>query len=574
MAKYKAFSGPKPERREWPDRTIQEAPTWCSVDLRDGNQALVNPMSVKQKMAMFNLLCKIGFKEIEIGFPSASQIEFEFMRALIMRNAIPADVTPQVLCQTREELIARTADSLVGAKRVIFHLYTSTSPVQREVTFGMSRDEVKAMAIKGVRELKKAMARIPDTEIILEFSPESFSATEVDYALDVCEAVMDEWGASAEKKIILNLPNTVETASANVFADQVEWFRKHLKRPEAAILSVHTHNDRGGALAAAELALLAGARRVEGTLFGNGERSGNMDVVAAALNLFTQGIDPQLDFSDLPAIVAAYVDLTGMEVPLRQPYSGELVFTAFSGSHQDAIKKGLDKRQAQIAASGDESRIPWEVAYLPIDPKDLGRSYEAIIRVNSQSGKGGAAFLLKERYGYELPKPMQAEFGRIINKRADEEGKELPPEKIYSVFETEYLKTIAPLSFESIIETGIAPNGIGSSWTTRVVYRGDEKEFNGTGTGPIDAFMNSVQSLGLPAVRLTDFHEHSVGEGAETQAVAYVEMERKDGRRFWGCGLDGNIAQAGVKAALCALNRATIDWELHLQNAPVGDRHQ
>lgn len=574
MAKYTAFSGPALEKRDWPDAKVREAPVWCSVDLRDGNQALVNPMGVKHKLAMFKLLCDLGFKEIEVGFPAASQIEFDFMRALVMRGAIPAGVTPQVLCQTRGDLISRTVDSLVGAKRVIFHLYTSTSPVQREVTFGMSADEVKEMAVKGVRELRRALARIPETEVVLEFSPESFSATEVDYALEVCQAVMDEWGASSDRKVILNLPNTVETASVNVFADQVEYFRKRLARPEAVVLSVHTHNDRGGAIAAAELALLAGARRVEGTLFGNGERSGNMDIVAAALNLLTQGVDPRLDFSNLPAIVEAYSSMTGMDVPPRQPYSGELVFTAFSGSHQDAIKKGMDKRQAAIAARGSDSEVPWEVAYLPIDPKDLGRSYEAIIRVNSQSGKGGAAFLLKEGFGFELPKPMQAEFGRIVSKRADEEGVELPAEKVHSIFEKEYLDSVAPLAFESIIETGRAPNGIGSSWVTKVVYRGEPQELSGTGTGPIDAFMNSMKGLNLPAVRLTDFHEHSVGEGAETQAVAYVEVERKDGRRFWGCGIDGNIAIAGVKAALCSLNRAAIDWELHLQNAPVADRHQ
>lgn len=570
MAKYRTFDGPRPERREWPEQSIREAPIWCSVDLRDGNQALVKPMGGKQKMAMFKLLCEVGFKEIEVGFPSASQTEFDFMRALIMRKAIPEGVRPQVLCQTRQDLIDRTVDSLHGAREVIFHLYTSTSPVQRQVTFGMGKEEVKAIAVKGVRDLKKAMERLPGTDVTLEFSPESFSATEVDFALEVCEAVMAEWGASAERKVILNLPSTVETASVNVFADQVEGFRRGLSAPEASVLSVHTHNDRGGALAAAELAMLAGARRLEGTLFGNGERSGNMDIVAAALNLYTQGIDPRLDLSDLPGLVSAYTELTGMSVPPRQPYSGELVFTAFSGSHQDAIKKGMERRKAEVEKAGGDKDVPWEVAYLPIDPHDIGRSYEAIIRVNSQSGKGGAAYLLEENYGYELPKPMQSEFGKLVNKRADEEGAELPPDKILSVFESEYLRSIAPLSFESSVETSASAQG--SSWTTAVTYRGERKELGGKGTGPIDAFMDSISALGLPAVRLTDFHEHSVGGGADTQAVAYVELERKDGRRFWGCGLDGSIAQAGVKAALCALNRATIDWELYLQNAPVGDR--
>jgi 2-isopropylmalate synthase len=561
------------ESRRWPDKSVERAPIWCSVDLRDGNQSLVSPMSVKKKMIMFDLLAKTGFKEIEVGFPSASQIEFDFMRALIMRKAIPQDVTVQVLCQTRRDLIERTVASLEGIRRVIFHLYTSTSPVHREVTFGLGKQEVKELAVDGVRMLKQALAKLPGTEVILEFSPESFSATELDYAVEVCAAVMEEWGADPGRKAIINLPATVESASVNVFADQVEWFCAHLPQREAAVVSVHTHNDRGGALAAAELALLAGAERVEGTLFGNGERSGNMDIVAAALNLYGQGIDPGLDFSDLPAMAAAYTELTGMEVPPRQPYSGELVFTAFSGSHQDAIKKGLDKRAAQLASGGKDAELPWEVAYLPVDPGDLGRSYEAVIRVNSQSGKGGSAFLLRENFGFEVPRPMQAELGRIVNKRADEEGTELTPERIYSIFESEYLKAYAPMSLESILETGVSPGGSGTSWEARVVYRGEERTLSGAGTGPIDAFMNSLPALKLStAMRLTDFHEHSLGEGADSSAVSYIEVERQDGRRFWGCGIDPNIAQAGVRAAVSAVNRAALDWERHLENAAMSSR--
>ncbi len=566
MSKYSAFPRLKMERRSWPDREITTAPRWCSVDLRDGNQALVSPMSVKKKMWMFELLVGLGFKEIEVGFPSASQVEFDFMRALIMRKAIPQDVTVQVLCQTRKDLIDRTVHSLEGARRVIFHLYTSTSPVHRQVTFNMSKEEVKQMALNGVRMLKDALPALAGTEVVLEFSPESFSATEVDYAVEVCAAVMDEWGASSERKVILNLPATVESASVNVFADQIEWFATHLPHPEAAIISVHTHNDRGGALASAELALLAGAQRLEGTLFGNGERSGNMDIIAAALNLKSQGVDPGLDFSNLPELVKRYTEYTGMDVPPRQPYSGELVFTAFSGSHQDAIKKGFERREAQIAAGAKPDELAWDLAYLPIDPADVGRSYEAVIRVNSQSGKGGSAFIIKENYGFELPKAMQAELGRLINKRADEEGTELGPEEIFRIFELEYLKSYAPFAFESIRETELAKEGV-STWETTTIFRGEEKLLSGRGTGPIDAFMHSIAGMRLPSMRITDFHENSIGEGAEATAVSYVEVERLDGRRFWGCGIDANIAQAGVKAAVSAVNRATLDWERHLENA-------
>ncbi len=555
MPKYNPFPAVAIAAREWPDRVIDRAPIWCSVDLRDGNQALPTPMGVERKLSMFELLCGLGFKEIEVGFPSASQTEFDFVRRLIEDDRVPADVTIQILCQTRRHLIERSVESLKGAGCAIFHLYTSTSPVQRRITFGMSRDEVKAMILRGVLDLKELLPGLAGTRVALQFSPESFSATETDYALEVCEEVMSAWGAGPDNPVILNLPATVESSTPNIHADQIESFRKNLTRPESAVISVHTHNDRGSAVAAAEMAMLAGARRVEGTLFGNGERTGNLDIVTMALNMRTQGLDPGLDFSDLPKIIGAYESLTGMRVHERHPYAGDLVFTAFSGSHQDAIKKGMDRRAGILARGIEDSDCPWEVAYLPMDPKDVGRSYKAIIRINSQSGKGGVAYIMSDSHGFELPKAMHPEFGAIVNRKADELGRELGADEILECFREEYLRRESPLSLVSLEETGVSPDSHSSTWEAAIELRGERETLSATGSGPIEAFIRAVEPLHLPAFRLTAFHEHALGEGADAQAVAYVELEAHDGARRWGCGVDANIAVAGVRAVVSAVNR-------------------
>ncbi len=549
MAKYVATPVVKMQKRKWPDAVIAAAPRWCSVDLRDGNQALVDPMGIEAKLAMFDLLCKIGFKEIEIGFPSASQIEFDFARRLFDENRVPSDVSVQVLCQAREHLVERTMESLAGARKAVFHIYNSTSPSHRKYTFGMTREQIKDVAIKGVRMVKDRLSMLSGTEITLEYSPESFSQTETDYALEVCEAVMDEWGPTPERPIILNLPATVECSTPNVHADQIEWFADRLRRRDCAVISLHTHNDRGTGIAAAELGLLAGAERIEGTLFGNGERTGNLDIVAMALNMYSQGVDSGLDFSDLPSIVDAYEDMTGMTVHPRHPYAGELVYTAFSGSHQDAIKKALDAR----AATGSEA--VWDVPYLPIDPKDIGRSYEAIIRINSQSGKGGVAYILKEKYGFDLPKAMHPEFGSIVNKKADAAGRELKSEEILEVFTKEYLEQAGRLRLESIREISSDKEAKRSTWETRVVVDGALRTVEAVGSGPIEAFVKALKSIGLNGFEVCAFHEDALSRGADANAVAYVQAERKDGVRFWGVGIDPSIADSGVRAVVSAVNR-------------------
>ncbi len=554
MPKYSPFPALALEAREWPDRVIRRAPAWCSVDLRDGNQALPTPMGVERKLEMFRLLHGIGFRQIEVGFPSASQIEFDFVRRLITEDLIPPEATIQILCQTRRHLIERSVESLAGARSVIFHLYTSTSPVQREITFGMSRDQVKGMVVDSVRDLTDRLPRLHGTDVTLEFSPESFSATETEYALEVCEAVMDEWDAGPGRPVILNLPATVESSTPNVHADQIELFRKNLTRPEHAVLSVHTHNDRGCAVAAAELALMAGAGRVEGTLFGNGERTGNLDVVTMALNMKTQGLDPGLDFSDIRGIVDSYERLTGMRVHERHPYAGELVFTAFSGSHQDAIKKGMERRSRLLEQGLADSDCPWEVAYLPMDPVDVGRSYEAIIRINSQSGKGGVAYIMKDSHGFELPKAMHPEFGAVVNRAADGLGRELAAQEILKLFREEYLGGEGPLSLATLRETGVSADSRTSTWQADVAFRGEKTAICAEGTGPIEAFIRGLGCLDLPEFRLTAFHEHALGEGADAQAVAYVELEAGDGKRRWGCGIDADISRAGVRAVVSALN--------------------
>ncbi len=549
MAKYSPFPTPPALDRAWPGRRIMRAPRWCSVDLRDGNQALVEPMGVDEKLEYFDLLLGIGFKEIEIGFPSASQIEFDFARELIDQGRIPEGVAIQVLCQCREHLVQRTFESLVGSRKAIFHIYNSTSPVQRKVTFGLSKAEIKAIAIEGTRLVKAGLGSLPGTEVILEYSPESFSNTEVEYALEVCEAVMDEWGPTPERPIILNLPSTVESSTPNLYADMIEWFVTRLTRRDSAIVSLHTHNDRGTGVAASELGLLAGADRVEGTLFGNGERTGNLDIVTMALNMYSQGVDPGLELYDLPRIVSEYSGFTGMEVPPRHPYAGELVYTAFSGSHQDAIKKGIERR-----AKLDDPEAPWEVPYLPIDPKDLGRSYEAIIRINSQSGKGGVAYILKEHAGYDLPKAMHPEVGMFINRVADDKGTEISVDDILALYEAEFLNVAEPLALLSFNEIPDHANGE-TTWRSRVRFRGEEREIVGKGKGPIDAFVKSLAFLGIQGVSVESFHEDALSAGSDALAVAYIQARGPGEGKRWGVGTDPSIAAAGVRAVLSAVNR-------------------
>jgi 2-isopropylmalate synthase len=492
----------------------------------------------------------MGFKEIEIGFPSASQIEFDFARALIENDRIPAGVAIQVLCQCREHLVSRTFESLKGAKKAIFHIYNSTSPVQRKVTFGLGKDEIKAIAIEGTRLVKAGLGSVPGTDIILEYSPESFSNTEVEYALEVCEAVMDEWGPTPSRPIILNLPATVESSTPNLYADMIEWFATHLSRRDSAILSLHTHNDRGTGVAASELGLLAGADRIEGTLFGNGERTGNLDIVNIALNMYSEGIDPGLDVRSVPKLASAYTDLTGMEIPMRHPYAGDLVYTAFSGSHQDAIKKGIEKRGPSAAPDA-----PWEVPYLPIDPRDIGRSYEAIIRINSQSGKGGVAYILKEESGYDLPKAMHPEVGLFVNRVADVRGKEVDAESIKALFEGEFINVSEPLALLSFNEVNDHVNGE-TTWKSTVRYKGQEREIVGKGKGPIDAFVKSLAQLGIEDIGVVSFHEDALTTGADANAVAYIQARVPGVPSTWGAGLDPSIAAAGVRAVLSAVNRS------------------
>ena len=545
--KYRPFPAVKMTERKWPSRTIDQAPTWCSVDLRDGNQALAVPMSVEEKLEYFALLVKIGFKEIEIGFPSASQIEFDFTRRLIEENRIPGDVWVQMLVQSKEELIERTFESIRGAPRAIVHLYNSTSPAQRRITFGLDKKGVQDIAVSGTRHVRDRVKSVPGTKIRFEYSPESFSATETDFALEVCEAVGETWGYTAEAPIIFNLPNTVELMMPNQHADQIEWFITHQKHPERAIISLHTHNDRGTGIAASELGLLAGATRVEGTLFGNGERTGNVDIVTLALNMFTQGIDPKLDFSNIREVRDLYERCTKLDVPLRQPYGGDLVFTAFSGSHQDAINKGLKDR----AANPDGV---WEVPYLSIDPHDIGRNYRAIIRINSQSGKGGVAYVMEQEFGYVLPKAMHRDFGRIINRVADERGEELPPEDILELFKKEYLDRDQPLSFQGVSK--MTPTGSGVDCIVRVKQGSQVHQIRGSGNGPVAAFVHGLnESKIVEPFEVVSYSEHSLGSGAEAKAVAYFEIKSGVAQTIFGAATDTNIEVASLKAVLSALNR-------------------
>ena len=554
--KYQAFQAIPLKNRQWPDRVLTSPPQWCSVDLRDGNQALVNPMSVDQKLAMFELLAKIGFKQIEVGFPSASQIEFDFCRRLIEEQRIPAGVAIQVLCQAREHLVERTMAALRGAKDVIFHLYSSTSPAHREYTFGMSREQVRDLAVEGVELIKKHRSVLTDCNFMLEYSPESYSQTEPDFSLEICEAVRQAWQSELTLPLIFNLPATVEVCTPNQHADQIEWFCSNLPQRDSVIISLHTHNDRGTGVAAAEMALLAGADRVEGTLFGNGERTGNLDVVTLALNLTTQGIVSGLDFSNIPMVVEAYEKLTGMSVPARQPYAGELVFTAFSGSHQDAIKKALEKRQERLAKEGNDSdALVWDIPYIPLDPEDIGRNWDGIIRINSQSGKGGVAFILKERYHLDVPKAMHPEIGAVINRHADASGTELAPEKVWEIFQQEFLIRENYMKLLNFRGEAIDYSSGETRSEVMVRIRGEVHRAVGIGSGPIAAFVDGLKNTGMATFDVVDFHEDAITSGSDSQAAAYIRIKSADGKSAWGCGIDKSITLAGFKAIIQSLNR-------------------
>ena len=534
--------------REWPNKEIQKAPIWCSVDLRDGNQALVEPMVVEEKIEMFNMLVQMGFKEIEIGFPAASQIEFDFLRQLVERRLIPDDVTVQVLTQCRDHLLKRTFESIQGIPKAVVHIYNSTSTLQRDVVFHMDREEIKQIAIDGVDMVKKYMKDY-DGKVILEYSPESFTGTEMDFALDICNAVQKAWGPTPDNKMIINLPSTVEMTTPNVFADQIEWMSKHLENRESIVLSVHPHNDRGTGVAAAELAMLAGADRVEGTLFGNGERTGNVDILTIAYNMFSQGIDPELEIGDIKKIAEVYERCTKMHIDPRHPYAGKLVFTAFSGSHQDAINKGMHalmERKSEI----------WQVPYLPIDPSDIGREYEPVVRINSQSGKGGVAFVMDSFFGFKLPRGMHKEFADVIQKIAEKQG-EVAPDQIMEEFRIEYLDRKEPYHFRKCKITDFES---GDQFTTVAVVtysdHGETKQFEGVGNGPIDAVKRGLEEeLGI-SIKVLDYSEHALTSGSGAQAASYIHlMDQKTGKVTYGVGISSNITRASLRGIFSAVNR-------------------
>lgn len=547
--KYKKFETIKFPERTWPDKEITKAPTWVSVDLRDGNQALITPMKIEEKVEMFQLLVDMGFKEIEVGFPSSSQIEYDFLRILIEEHLIPDDVTVQVLTQAREHLIRKTFESLKGLKRAIVHVYNSTSILQRDVVFHKNKEEIKQIAVDGVKLVKELSSEF-DGEVILEYSPESFTGTELDYAVEVCDAVMDVWGATAQNKVIINLPSTVEMATPNVYADQIEWMCNHFKDRDRVIVSLHAHNDRGCGVASTELGMMAGADRVEGTIFGNGERTGNVDIVNVALNMFTQGVDPKLELSDINHIKHVYEKVTKMEVPPRHPYVGQLVFTAFSGSHQDAINKGMHAMHER------NSKI-WQVPYLPIDPADLGRQYEPIVRINSQSGKGGVAYVMESMYGYHLPKGLQVDFSKVIQDISEEEG-EVSPERVYDTFIREYVDNEDPFKLIKSKLVDISEEGKGYERRAEITIEdhGKEKTIIGYGNGPIDAVKNAFNENDYLYTHLLDYSEHALTSGSSAKAAAYVHLRVKgSAHQEYGVGVHPNITTATIKAIISAMNR-------------------
>ena len=576
FAKYRPFldvvSIDLPDRT-WPDKRITAAPRWLSTDLRDGNQSLIEPMGPQAKRAIFDLLVSMGFKEIEIGFPAASQTDFDFVRSLVDDGAIPEDVTISVLTQSRGELIDRTLDACIGIPRATVHLYNALSPLFRNVVFRMDRDQIRELAVDGTRQIMARAEKVLDEDTIFgyEYSPEIFVDTELDYSLEVCQAVMDVWEPEGDREIILNLPATVERATPNVYADQIEWMSRHLPRRESVCLSLHNHNDRGSGVAAAELGLMAGADRVEGCLFGHGERTGNVDLVTLALNLFSQGVDPMLDLSDIDEVRRTVERATGMDVPPRTPYAGELVYTSFSGSHQDAIKKGFAARSTQVSAKQAEGladaeaeiAVPWAMPYLPIDPHDVGRSYEAVVRVNSQSGKGGVAYLLGTTRKLELPRRLQIEFSRIVQRHTDTYGGEVDGDRLWSIFADEYLPAAAAPEVElsrwgrfelrgaTLTSTGDDED---STLTVTLVDGGEEKHLTAAGNGPLDAFVTALEGTGL-SVRILDYVEHALSEGRDAKAASYVECE-VDGQVLWGVGIDPSITTSSFKAVISAINRA------------------
>ena len=542
--KYKAFKPINLQDRQWPSKVINQAPIWCSVDLRDGNQALIEPMGSERKDRMFTLLCKLGFKEIEVGFPSASQTDFDFVRSLIEDKKIPSDVNIQVLTQSRNELIERTFESLKGIPRAIVHFYNSTSTLQRKVVFNQDKEGIKEIAINGALKIKELALANPDTDWSFEYSPESFTGTELDYAAEVCDAVVDILKEVSKHKIIINLPATVEMSTPNIYGDQIEWMDKNLKNRKDICLSLHPHNDRGTAVAASEFGLMAGADRVEGTLFGNGERTGNVDIVTIALNMLTQGIDPQLDFSNINSVMREVEYCNQLPVHPRHPYAGDLVFTAFSGSHQDAIKKGF---QAMKQSNDPE----WAVPYLPIDPADLGRSYEAVVRINSQSGKGGVAFLLEKDHGVSLPRRLQISMSQKIQKLADETGKEISSPEIWEIFETNFLKPKNNFAYQS--HTSSTKDDV-NKLEVKMIMNTEEVTVSGTGNGPIDSFVNGLsKELGIN-IKISDYHQSAISSGSDAQAAAYIELE-KDGQTRWGVGINPNTTRASFEAIIVGLSK-------------------
>lgn len=539
-SKYSAYPVLNLPDRTWPNKTITQAPIWCSSDLRDGNQSLIEPMSPEKKLRFFKTLVAVGVKEIEVAFPSASQTDFDFVRLLIEEGHIPQDTTIQVLTQAREDLIARTFESLKGAPKAIVHMYNAVSPAFRRIVFNQDKEGVKAIAVQAAELFKKYAAMQPETQWTFQYSPETFSATETPFAVEVCNAVLDVWQPTAENKVILNLPATVEVAMPNVYADQIEWFARHINHRENVIISLHTHNDRGTGVAASELGILAGADRVEGCLFGNGERTGNVDLVTLALNMYTHGVNPQLDFSDIDAVRKVVEECNQLPVHPRHPYAGDLVHTAFSGSHQDAIRKGFAQRQPDDI---------WQVPYLPIDPADIGRDYEAVIRVNSQSGKGGVTYLLEQEYGIQLPRRMQIEFSQVIKAETDRSGLEVTAAQIYSLLDNEYLQALTPYALQ---KHRIQEEDGTCTLTTEVLANGTVKSWSGCGQGPLEALVASLPV----AVEIMDYHQHAIGSGSDAQAAAFIELRLPEQRPVFGVGIDGNITTASIRALFSALNRA------------------
>ena len=548
--KYRAFPPIDLPLREWPNKKILKAPIWCSVDLRDGNQALIEPMGSERKHRMFEHLIKLGFKEIEIGFPAASQTDFDFVREIIERKLIPSDVTIQVLTQAREELIEKTFNAIKGAKKAIMHLYNSTSTLQRRVVFGKDKAGITKIAVNGAKVVKRlAEATSSEEQIIYQYSPESFTGTELEYAKDICESVMDVWEPTTKKKVILNLPATVEMATPNIYADQIEWMHKNIKNRDSVLLSLHPHNDRGTGVAAAELGLMAGADRIEGTLFGNGERTGNVDIVTIAMNLFTQGLNPNLDFSNINEVRRVAEHCNQLPIHPRHPYVGDLVFTAFSGSHQDAIKKGL-------SASERSNTLLWEVPYLPIDPSDVGRTYESVIRVNSQSGKGGVAYIMEADHEIEMPRRLQIEFSRIIQDRTDGDGVEISSQGIFEAFNKAYIKQDTG-KFE-FVDYQTVPDTHASevrNLTATIKKDGAIVDISGKGTGPIDSFIDGFTKYTGDEIKLVGYHEHSIGRGADTKAIAFIELEINKKSALFGVGIDPNITKASLRAIISGVNR-------------------